>query len=56
MGIARASDSGKNGSIFAYGDATFYGSLPGLGVAVNNVVGADAHPLAAPRPDRSGRQ
>jgi hypothetical protein len=31
---------GKDGGVFAFGDATSQGSLPGLGVAVNNVIGA----------------
>ncbi len=31
---------GADGGIFAYGDAGFVGSLPGLGVSVRNIVGA----------------
>ena len=31
---------GSDGGVFAFGDAGFVGSLPGLGVQVNNVVGA----------------
>jgi hypothetical protein len=31
---------GSDGGIFAFGDAGFIGSLPGLGISVNNVVGA----------------
>ena len=31
---------GSDGGVFAFGDATSQGSLPGLGVSVNNVVGA----------------
>ena len=30
---------GRDGGIFAFGDANFYGSLPGAGVHVSNVVG-----------------
>jgi len=30
----------SDGGIFAFGDAAFIGSLPGLGISVNNVVGA----------------
>ena len=30
----------SDGGIFAFGDAAFSGSLPGLGISVNNVVGA----------------
>jgi len=30
----------SDGGIFAFGDATFFGSLPGLALRVNNVVGA----------------
>jgi subtilase family serine protease len=31
---------GNDGGVFAFGDAGFVGSLPGLGVHVNNIVGA----------------
>jgi hypothetical protein len=31
---------GSDGGVFAFGDASFIGSLPGLGVKVSNVVGA----------------
>jgi hypothetical protein len=31
---------GSDGGIFAFGDAPFVGSLPGLGIQVTNVVGA----------------
>jgi hypothetical protein len=31
---------GSDGGVFAFGDAGFIGSLPGLGVRVSNVVGA----------------
>jgi hypothetical protein len=31
---------GADGGIFSYGTTTFFGSLPGIGVHVNNVVGA----------------
>jgi len=31
---------GSDGGIFAFGDAPFVGSLPGLGVSVTDVVGA----------------
>ncbi len=31
---------GSDGGVFAFGDAGFIGSLPGLGVKVSNVVGA----------------
>ena len=31
---------GADGGIFSFGDATNLGSLPGLGVAVDDVVGA----------------
>jgi hypothetical protein len=31
---------GSDGGTFSFGDATYDGSLPGLGVRVNNVVGA----------------
>ncbi len=30
---------GSDGGVFAFGDASFVGSLPGLGVHVNNIVG-----------------
>ena len=30
---------GSDGGVFAFGDASFVGSLPGLGVHVSNVVG-----------------
>ena len=30
---------GSDGGVFAFGDAGFVGSLPGLGVHVNNIVG-----------------
>jgi len=30
---------GTDGGLFAFGDATFHGSLPGLGIRVNNIVG-----------------
>jgi hypothetical protein len=31
---------GSDGGVFAFGDASFIGSLPGLNVKVSNVVGA----------------
>ena len=31
---------GADGGIFAFGDAPFDGSLPGMGVQVANIVGA----------------
>jgi hypothetical protein len=31
---------GADGGLFAYGDAPFQGSLPGIGVHVSNIVGA----------------
>jgi hypothetical protein len=31
---------GSNGAVYAYPDANFIGSLPGLGINVNNIVGA----------------
>ena len=31
---------GSDGGVFAFGDAGFIGSLPGLNVKVSNVVGA----------------
>jgi hypothetical protein len=31
---------GSDGGVFAFGDATSQGSLPGVGVHVNNIVGA----------------
>ena len=31
---------GSDGGVFAFGDATSQGSLPGLGVSVNNIVGS----------------
>jgi hypothetical protein len=30
---------GSNGAVYSFGGATYAGSLPGLGVSVNNVVG-----------------
>ena len=33
---------GSDGGLFSFGDTTFYGSLPGLGISVNNIVGAVA--------------
>jgi len=45
-GVWRVSDirvgptTGAHGGVFAFGDATSQGSLPALGVTVNNVVGA----------------
>jgi hypothetical protein len=36
---------GSDGGIFAFGDAPFVGSLPGLGVSVTDIVGAvPTHP------------
>jgi hypothetical protein len=29
----------SNGAIYSFGDAGFHGSLPGLGISVNDVVG-----------------
>jgi hypothetical protein len=29
---------GKDGGVFAFGDAGFVGSIPGLGITVNNIV------------------
>ena len=29
---------GANGAVYAFGDATSFGSLPGLGVTVSNIV------------------
>jgi hypothetical protein len=31
---------GADGGIFAFGDASFEGSLPGIGIHVTNIVGA----------------
>ena len=31
---------GRDGGVFAFGDAGFIGSLPGLNVSVSNIVGA----------------
>jgi sugar lactone lactonase YvrE len=39
---------GSDGGTFAFGSVNFYGSLPGIGVHVNNVVGA------VPTPDGKG--
>jgi hypothetical protein len=33
---------GTDGGVLALGDASYYGSLPGLGVHVNTIVGAAA--------------
>ena len=41
-------DVGADGGIFAFGDAGYYNSLPGLGVHVSNIVGM------APTPDDGG--
>jgi len=30
---------GKDGGVFAFGDAPFVGSLPGLGVSVDDITG-----------------
>jgi len=36
---------GSDGGIFSFGQTNFFGSLPGIGVSVNNIVGAVAtHP------------
>jgi hypothetical protein len=46
VGIVVSPDSqgynlfGSDGGAFSFGDATYEGSLPGLGVQVDNVVGA----------------
>jgi hypothetical protein len=46
VGIVVSHDSqgynliGSDGGVFSFGDAINIGSLPGLGVHVNNVVGA----------------
>ena len=43
--MARTADNGgywlvgSDGGVFAFGNAPFVGSLPGLGVRVNNIVG-----------------
>ena len=29
----------KDGGIFSFGDAKYFGSLPGLGIHVSNIVG-----------------
>jgi hypothetical protein len=31
---------GADGGVFTFGDATFDGSLPGIGIHVTNIVGA----------------
>jgi len=30
---------GSDGGLFSFGDATYYGSLPGLHIKVSNIVG-----------------
>ena len=46
IGIVHTADTrgywllGSDGGIFTFGDAPFYGSLPGVGVHVTNIVGA----------------
>ncbi len=46
IGIVHTADTngywhiGQDGGIFAFGDAGFVGSLPGLNVHVSNIVGA----------------
>ncbi len=46
IGIVHTADTkgywliGQDGGIFAFGDAGFVGSLPGLNVDVSNIVGA----------------
>jgi hypothetical protein len=50
VGLVPTSDSkgywlvGKDGGVFAFGDAPFYGSLPSIGVHVDDVVGVVADP------------
>ena len=39
---------GANGAVYAFGDATSHGSLPGLGVTVSNIVSI------VPTPDGGG--
>ena len=34
---------GSDGGVFAFGDAGFVGSLPGLNIHVSNIVGCRAH-------------
>lgn len=49
-GIARTPNGGgywivaSDGGVFSFGNAMFYGSVPGAGVSVNNVVGICARP------------
>src|SRR5690606_24128674 len=49
-GIARTANGGgywivaSDGGVFSFGNALFYGSLPGVGVNVNNVIGICARP------------
>ncbi len=46
IGIVHTSDTkgywliGSDGGVYAFGDAGFVGSLPGLSVSVSNIVGA----------------
>ena len=53
-GVAATADGkgywviGSDGGVYAFGDASFYGSLPGVGVKVNDIVGI------APSPDDHG--
>jgi len=50
VGIAATPDGkgywevGIDGGVFTFGDATFYGSLPGAGVSVSDIVGIAATP------------
>ncbi len=49
-GIARTANGGgywivaSDGGVFSFGNAIFYGSLPGLNISVNNIVGICARP------------
>ena len=36
--------SGKDGGVFTFGNAPFLGSLPGIGVTVNNIAGIASTP------------
>ena len=38
---------GRDGGVFAFGDAAFYGSLPGAGINVSNIVAMSPTPTGA---------